>query len=102
MAEKIPTPVAGDSCPNCGDAFIEHRAPTDAERAAADNLELRTPLPARVDTASAAQRAQLGPLVECRGCGYRSRLTPTDGDEPQKASRPRKARDTAAAGSSHE
>jgi hypothetical protein len=102
MAETKPEPKAGDPCPQCGDEFVEHRAPTDAERKAAEDRESARPYPARVDTAPAAVRAELGPLLECRGCGYRTRLRPEPVDEPAKGRRKRADAAPVAAGASNE
>jgi hypothetical protein len=101
--ETQPEPKAGDPCPQCGDDFVEHRAPTDAERKYAEDREHARPYPARVDSAPAAVRAELGPLMECRGCGYKTRLRPDPVDEPATTGR-RKRPDAAPAraGSSHE
>jgi rRNA maturation endonuclease Nob1 len=74
MPETIPTPKAGDPCPACGGAFSEYRAPTAVERAAADDKERRQPYPARVDSATEADRAELGPLHVCDSCGYQTRI----------------------------
>lgn len=75
--ETQPTPKAGDPCPACGGSFSEYREPSPAERAAADDKEKRQPLPARVDSATAADRAELGPLNVCNTCGYQTRIAPT-------------------------
>lgn len=101
--ETQPEPKAGDPCPQCGDEFVEHRAPTDTERKYAEDREQARPYPARVDSAPAAVRAELGPLQECRGCGYKTRLRPDPVDEPAPKSR-RKKPDAAPApaGSSNE
>jgi hypothetical protein len=79
MAETKPEPKAGEPCPQCGDDFVEHRAPTDAERRAAEDREQARPYPARVDSAPAGVRETLGPLLECRGCGYRDPPTARPG-----------------------
>jgi hypothetical protein len=101
--ETQPEPKAGDPCPQCGDEFVEHRAPTDTERKYAEDREHARPYPARVDTATAAARAELGPLMECRGCGYKTRLRPDPVDEPAPKRRHRPAAPAAAAaGASNE
>jgi hypothetical protein len=102
MAETKPEPKAGEPCPQCGDDFIEHRAPTDAERKAAEDREYARPYPTRVDSAPAAVRAELGPLLECRGCGYKTRLRPDPVDEPAKGGRKRAHAPSAPAGSTGE
>jgi hypothetical protein len=102
MSETKPEPKAGDPCPQCGDEFVEHRAPTDAERKAAEDRESARPYPARVDSAPAAVRAELGPLLECRGCGYKTRLRPDPVDEPVKGRRKKAEPAAAGAGSSSE
>jgi hypothetical protein len=102
MAEPQAEPKAGDPCPQCGDDFVEHRAPTDAERKYAEDREHARPYPPRVDSASAAARAELGPLMECRGCGYKTRLRPDPVDEPVKAQRKRAAAAATTAGASKE
>jgi hypothetical protein len=100
MAEVKPEPKAGDPCPQCGDSFVEHRAPTNAERKAAENRETATPYPARVDTAPAAVRDELGPLMQCRGCGYKTRIRPEQSDD-EKPRRSKKADAGTAAGATH-
>lgn len=102
MAETKPEPKAGDPCPNCGADFVEHRAPTDAERKAAEDAEQARPYPARVDNATAEQRAELGALYECTGCGYRTRIKADDDDDAPAAGTRAKGRAKAGAGSSKE
>lgn len=102
MAETKPEPKAGDPCPQCGDDFVEHRAPTDSERRFAEDREYARPYPARVDTAAAAVRAELGPLMQCRGCGYQTRIRPEPIDEPAKGRRNKVAAQPAPAGTSNE
>ncbi|SRR6266542_6536641 len=77
MSETTPAPAAGDPCPNCGGAFVAHRAPTDAERAAATNRENPVAYPPRVDSATAEQIAELGGLHVCGDCGYQTRIGAT-------------------------
>lgn len=74
MSETKPAPKAGDPCPACGGKFSEYREPTAAERAAADDKERRQPFPARVDSATEADRAELGALNVCDTCGYQTRI----------------------------
>jgi len=82
--ETKPTPKAGEPCPACGGKFSEYREPTDVERAAADDKERRQPFPARVDSASADVRAELGALHVCDSCGYQTRIH-TGKDKPAAA-----------------
>lgn len=97
MTEKIPEPKAGDPCPNCGDQFVEHREPTELERKRAEDREFAVPYPARVDSAPAQQRAELGALYECRGCGYRTRIKSSDADAATDAPSARSSRSRAKA-----
>lgn len=83
MSVTKPAPKAGDPCPQCGDEFIAHRAPTAEEAAGAANRENPIALPPRVDTANAEQRAELGGLYVCRGCGYQTRIV-AEKPEPAK------------------
>ncbi len=89
MSLTKPAPKAGDPCPNCGDEFVAHRAPTDAEFAAFSDRENPRALPPRVDTAPAAVRAELGTLYECRNpdCRYRTRI-PAGPDAPAESGKP--------------
>jgi hypothetical protein len=90
MSQTKPEPKAGDPCPTCGGELAAYREPTDAERDAAANRENPVPFAAYVDTASREQRATLGPLHQCRGCGYQTRIKP-EGDDA-RASSPRRPR----------
>jgi len=85
MSTAKPQPAAGDPCPQCGDEFVAHRAPTDLERKAAEDHEQARPLPPRVDTASEQQLAELGGLYVCRGCGYQTRIKADDDAAPAAA-----------------
>jgi predicted RNA-binding Zn-ribbon protein involved in translation (DUF1610 family) len=79
MTASKSEPKVGDPCPQCGDEFVAHRAPTDLERKFAEDGEHSRPLPPRVDTATVEQLAELGGLYVCRGCGYQTRIK-TDED----------------------
>jgi hypothetical protein len=101
MAETKPEPKAGDLCPQCGGTFVEHRAPTDAERKRAEDRETSGVYPPRVDSAPAGVREALGPLMQCTGCGYKTRIRPEEHDD-DKPRRGKKAETAAAAGASKE
>lgn len=64
----------GDPCPACGSKFVAARVPTAEMRKAAEDRENRIPLPPYYDTASEAQRQELGALHECGRCGYQTRF----------------------------
>lgn len=87
MAPTLPAPKQGDPCPIDGGELVAQRAPTDEERAAAANQDTPLILPGNVDTATKAQRAELGALYQCRSCGYKTRIK--DGDDQGDASRDR-------------
>lgn len=64
----------GDTCPNCGGSFKAARVPTDADFARATDRENPQALPGNSDTASPAQRAELGALHRCQSCEYATRF----------------------------
>ena len=64
----------GDSCPNCQSALKPMLVPSAEQRKRADDRENREPLPPFYDTASEAQRAELGALYRCHTCGYTTRF----------------------------
>lgn len=67
----------GDACPRCGaHEWRAARIPTDAEYAKAFDRENSGSLPDGCDTASPAQRADLGDLYRCGSCGYQTRFMP--------------------------
>lgn len=73
---------AGDPCPSCG-AKMEHRAGLSAaEFKVATDRENPRAMPPFADTASPAQRAELGDLFACARCPYQARivLTPATRD----------------------
>lgn len=78
MAKVKDRPKQDDACPNCGGAFKPRRALTAEEYAAVTDKSDPRAFPHGADTASPAVVAELGPLVECDDCGYRTRLTPVD------------------------
>lgn len=103
MAETKPQPKKGDPCPVCGDEFVDVRAATPEERAKASDRENPINLGKYVDTASAAVLEELGPLAQCRRCGYKTRYAPETAAEARAADREGKGRRShAAAGSSKE
>lgn len=65
---------AGDACPNCGGELRAALVPSDEQRTAAADRENRIPVPAHYDTASAAQRNELGALYRCSSCPYVTRF----------------------------
>lgn len=69
----------GDPCPVCGGAFRPVPAPTDAQRAAANNRDNPVPLPPHVDSATPDQLEDLGRLHRCADCGYLTRWKTDDG-----------------------
>jgi hypothetical protein len=68
----------GDPCPSCTSVLRAVPVPTDAAYAAAHEKENPIFLPAGVDTASPAFRAEHGNLHVCDRCGYTARFTDTD------------------------
>lgn len=74
MSETVSGLTPADPCPACGDDFVAHRAATPDEFAAFTHKETPTALPPRVDSASPEQRAKLGALYVCKGCGYQTRV----------------------------
>lgn len=64
----------GDPCPNCGGAFIAAPVPTAEQRQRAANRVEPDLLPPSFDTASEAQRQELGALHRCGACGYNTRF----------------------------
>lgn len=64
----------GDPCPVCGSDFEAARVPTPAMRKAAEDRETRTPFPPFYDTASEAQREEIGALHTCPRCEYQTRF----------------------------
>jgi hypothetical protein len=65
---------AGDPCPNCGGELRPARVPTAEQSAAARDRENPTSLDPSFDTASPAQRKQLGALYRCASCPYNARF----------------------------
>lgn len=76
MSVTKPAPKPGDPCPACGDELVKQRIPSDAEYTASRDRENPIPLPPRTDSASPAQRGELGELYACRHCGYKTRVAP--------------------------
>lgn len=95
MVEPKPEPKADDPCPACGGAFAPARVPTPEQLAASRDRENPIALGDKVDTATAEQRAELGALHICGGCGYQTRV------KPERKPRRSKA-DSAPAGDSGE
>lgn len=72
----------GDSCPQCHGRFVLAPVPTDEQYRKAFDRENPGTLPPGYDTASPDQRAELGELHVCSGCGYWTRFA---ADEPARA-----------------
>lgn len=85
---------ATDPCPRCAGTLAPVRIPTDAEYAKAFDRENPGMLPEFSDTASPAQRAELGDLHRCDTCGYQTRIKSDGADADADAD----ADDGAAAG----
>jgi hypothetical protein len=68
------TLTRGDACPRCKGSFKAAGVPTDAQYAKAFDRDNPTVLPDYMDTASPEQRADLGALHRCGGCGYTTRF----------------------------
>lgn len=64
----------GDRCPNCGGEFMAAPTPTAEQRQRAADRENPEQLPPHFDSATDAQREQLGALYKCGSCGYKARL----------------------------
>lgn len=86
MATTIPTPKADDPCPGCGGTFVPYRQATPEEFTHFRDRENPRALPARVDSATPEQIAELGALHVCSDCGYQTRVKPEPVDEPAAAS----------------
>ncbi len=65
---------AGDACPNCTGELKPAPVPTDEQYAKAQDRENPIALARQFDTASPAQRAELGALHRCVSCGYTARF----------------------------
>ena len=77
--KKAPALKAGSECPSCRRGTLEAAlVPTAEEYAKAYDRENPIGLPDGYDTASAAQRAELGALVLCDRCGYRHHVDAGD------------------------
>jgi hypothetical protein len=76
---KDPKPLhPGDPCPNCGNELKPVAVPTPEQSALAADRENPIPLPDGMDTATPAQRKELGALHRCVRCSYKARfLEPT-------------------------
>lgn len=81
MAKKDTAPVQGATagadtvaCPQCGDAMRGARPLTDADYAKTFDREEPGVMAHGADTASPAQRAKIGALYRCTGCGYQTRV----------------------------
>jgi len=70
----------GDPCPSCGAELLPALVPTDEQRRAAEDPEVRQVLPFGADTANDKQRKQLGALYFCPRCDYKARFPLTEVD----------------------
>ena len=65
---------AGEPCPNCTGDLKPAPVPTDEQLVKLQDKENPITLARQYDTASAAQRADLGVLHRCVECGYQARF----------------------------
>lgn len=72
---RTPTQLKpGDRCPNCGGTFVAAPTPTPEQRQKAADRENPEQLPPHFDSATDAQREELGALFKCNTCGYKTRF----------------------------
>lgn len=64
----------GDACPNCRGELKPAYVPTDEELERSLDRDNPIPLPVGADSASKAQREDLGELHRCGTCGYVTRF----------------------------
>jgi hypothetical protein len=89
---KVTELKPGDACPACGGTFQPALVPSAEQRRRFEDHEIREPFPHHYDTASEAQRAELGALHRCDSCGYITRVPlEAAADKPARASRARAA-----------
>lgn len=65
---------AGDPCPACGGDLKAAAVATDDQYRRAFDKENPQALPPGMDTANPDNRAELGALHRCGGCGYQARF----------------------------
>jgi len=67
----------GDPCPNCGGELKAAPFPSEEQYAASRDRENPIILPRHFDSATIAQRRELGELARC-ACGYVTRYSPDE------------------------
>jgi hypothetical protein len=77
MEKEAVALALGDPCPNCQGELRPAPVPTDAQRARAADRENPIVLDRRFDSATPAQRDDLGALYRCAECGYVARFKDT-------------------------
>lgn len=80
--KATPAPAKGDTCPQCGDEFIEARQLSPEEHAQLTDRDNPRHFAGFVDTAAPGFVAEHGTLAKCRQCGYQTRFAPSgEGDD---------------------